>query len=228
VNWYGQAAARFILDDELFDAAVRSGLKALFVGVESVEPEARKTMRKSVPLNHLYEKAIQRCRSAGVFFHASLIFGLDEDTPYVFERTLEFLVRNSVPSISACILTPYPGTPLFERLMREGRILHTNWSYYDHTTVCYQPKNMDPEELAEKYLDFRNRFYSYSSIIRRGYAQLRVTPIVYLPANIAYRKTTKRMKKHFHNYFKWLHQQKSIPTLDGMKAPTFKQPHAAL
>jgi radical SAM superfamily enzyme YgiQ (UPF0313 family) len=228
VSWYGQAAARFILDDELFDAAVRSGLKALFVGVESVEPEARKRMTKSVPSTHLYEKAIQRCRSAGVFFHASVIFGLDEDTPLVFERTLEFMVRNSVPSISANILTPYPGTPLFERLMREGRILHTNWSYYDHTTVCYQPKNMEPEELAEKYLDFRNRFYSYSSIIQRGYAQLRVTPIVYFPANIAYRKTTKRMKKHFLNYFNWLRQQKRVPTLDGMKVPTFRQPHEAL
>ncbi len=228
VSWYGQAAARFILDDEMFDAAVRSGLKALFVGVESVEPEAREKMRKSVPSTHLYEKAIQRCRSVGVFFHASLIFGLDEDTPFVFERTLEFLVRNSVPSISACILTPYPGTPLFERLMRERRVLHTNWSYYDHTTVCYQPKNMEPEELAEKYLDFRNRFFSYSSIIQRSYAQLHVTPIVYLAANIAYRKTTKLMKEHFRNYFNWLHQQKSIPTLDGMKTPTVLDSYAAI
>jgi radical SAM superfamily enzyme YgiQ (UPF0313 family) len=228
VSWYGQAAARFILDDELFDAAVRSGLKALFIGVESIEPEARKRMTKSVASTHLYEKAIQRCSSAGVFFHASVIFGLDEDTPYVFERTLEFMVRNSVPSISANILTPYPGTNLFKRLIREGRILHTNWSYYDHTTVCYQPKNMDPEELAEKYLDFRNRFYSYSSIIQRGYVQLRVTPIVYLPANIAYRKTTKRMKEHFRNYFNWLRQQKSVPTLDGMKVPTFTQPQATM
>ena len=228
VSWYGQASVRFILDDELFDAAVRSGLEALFVGVESVEPEARKGMRKSLPLIQVYEKAIERCRSAGVIFHASLIFGLDEDTPYVFERTLEFLLRNSVPSISPCILTPYPGTPLFERLMRERRILHTNWSYYDHTTVCYQPKNMEPEELAEKYLDFRNRFLSCSSIIQRGYAQLRVAPIVYLCSNLVYRKTTRLMKEHFRNYFKWLHQQKSIPTVDRVEGPPISQPHAAL
>jgi radical SAM superfamily enzyme YgiQ (UPF0313 family) len=228
VSWYGQAAARFILDDELFDAAVRSGLEALFVGVESVEPEARKRMRKSVPSTHLYEKTIERCRSAGVIFHASLIFGLDEDTPCVFERTLEFLVRNSVPSISACILTPYPGTPLFERLMREGRILHTNWSYYDHTTVCYQPKNMDPEELGEKYLDFRNRFFSYSSIIQRGYAQLSVAPVVYLAANIAYRKTTKLMEEHFRNYSKWLRRQRGVPTLDRIEVPAADQPYAGV
>ena len=206
VSWYAQASARFILDDELFDAAVRSGLEALFVGVESVDSEARKRMRKSLPSIHLYEKAIKRCRSAGVIFHASLIFGLDEDTPHVFERTLEFLLRHSVPSISPCVLTPYPGTPLFERLMRERRILHTNWSYYDHTTVCYQPKHMDPEELAEKYLEFRNRFFSHSSFIRRGYAQLRVAPFVYFGANLVYRKTTRLMKEHFRNYFNWLRQ----------------------
>lgn len=215
LNWYGQASARFILDDELFDAALHSGLKALFVGVESVEPEARRKMRKSLASLQLLEKAIRQCRSAGVIFHASLIFGRDEDTPRVFERTLEFLQRNSVPSISACILTPYPGTPLFQRLMREGRILHTNWSYYDHTVVCFLPKNMAPEELAEKYLDFRNRFFSYASIVQRGYAQLHVAPLVYLGASFAYRKTTKLMKDHFRNYSNWLGQHKAVPTFDS-------------
>ncbi len=223
VSWYGQASVRFVLDDELFDAAVSSGLEALFVGVESIEPEARKRMRKSVPSTHLYEKAIERCRSAGVIFHASLIFGLDEDTPHVFERTLEFLLRNSVPSISPCILTPYPGTPLFKRLMREGRILHTNWSYYDHTTVCYQPKNMAPEELAEKYLDFRKRFFSYSSIIQRGYPQLGVAPLTYLGMNLALHRTTKLMEEHFRNYSNWLRQQKSVPTLNAIKPHAVRQ-----
>jgi len=228
VSWYGQASVRFILDDELFDAAVSSGLEALFVGVESVDPEARKKMRKSLRSIHLYEKAIKRCRSAGVIFHASLIFGLDEDTPRVFDRTLDFLLRNSVPSISPCILTPYPGTRLFERLMGERRILHTNWSYYDHTTVCYRPKNMDPEELAEKYLEFRNRFFSYSSFIKRGYAQLRVAPFIYLGANIVYRKTTRLMKEHFRNYFTWLRQQESFPIPNGMKSPTVWQPRPTM
>jgi radical SAM superfamily enzyme YgiQ (UPF0313 family) len=223
VSWYGQTSVRFILDDELFDAAVRSGLEALFVGVESVDPEARKKMSKSLVPIDLYEQAIKCCRSAGVIFHASFIFGLDEDTPCVFDRTLEFLLRNSVPSISPCILTPYPGTALFDRLMREGRILHTNWSYYDHTTVCYQPKHMDPEELAEKYLDFRQRFFSYSSIVRRGYGQLRVAPLTYLGMNLAIQRTTKLMEEHFRNYSKWLRGQRNVPTLDRIKVPAGDQ-----
>jgi len=228
VRWYGQASTRFILDDELFDRAVRSGLEALFVGVESVEPESRKTMSKSPPTIQHCEEAMRRCRDAGVFFHASIIFGRDEDTPHVFDRTLEFLLRNSVPSVSPCILTPYPGTPVFDRLTREGRILHNNWSYYDHTTVCFQPKNMSPEELAEKYLDFRDRFFSWSSILRRSYVNLRISPFIYLGASVAYRKTTKVMKGHFRNYFKWLDQQKTAAVSDRKDAASERQVQTAL
>jgi len=212
VRWTGQAVARFILDGEAFDAAIRSGLEGLFVGVESVEPEARKKMSKSLPSIALYEKAIKRCRSAGVVFHASLVFGFDEQTPHVFERTLDFLLRNSVPSMTPCILIPYPGTRLFDRLMRERRILHTNWAYYDHTVVCYQPKDMEPEELAEKYLDFRNKFFSYSSMIQRGCDQLRVAPLAYLGMNLAYRKTTRLLKEHSRSYFNWLREREGVPT----------------
>lgn len=116
----------------------------------------------------------------------------------------------------------------FERLMRERHILYTNWSYYDHTNVCYQLKDMDPEELVEKHLDFRNKFFSYSSVIQRGYAQLRVALLIYLGVNLAYRTTTKRLKGHFCDYFNWLRQQKGVPTLDGIKAPTIRQPHALM
>jgi len=221
VRWSGQATVRFILDDQLFDAALRSGLVALFVGVESIEPEARDAMPKSLPSVQLYEKAMERCRRAGVVFHASLIFGLDEQTPHVFERTLEFLLRGSVPSISPCMLTPYPGTRLFQRLMRERRVLHTNWAYYNHMTVCYQPKGMDPEELTEKYLDFQDRFFSASSIIRRGLDQLRVAPLAYLGMNLAYHKGMRLQREHSRQYFRWLRQNRGAPTTAHRPQPAY-------
>ena len=67
-------------------------------------------------------------------------------------------------------------------------------------------------KLAEKYLDFRNRFFSYSSIIQRGYDQLRVAPLMYLGMNLAYRKTTRLLKEHFRGYFNWLRERKGVPT----------------
>ena len=227
IEWYAQVSTRFILDDELFGAALRSGLKALFVGVESVEPEARKKMPKSPPSIQLCEKAIKRCRSARVVFHASLIFGRDEDTPRVFDRTLEFLQYHCVPSISPCILTPYPGTRVFERFSREGRILHTNWAYYDHNTVCYQPKTMTPEELAEKYLDFRDRFFSYGSMLRRAYPQFRVSPLVFLGSNLAHRQTSKTLREHYRTYFKWLNGQKNVRPLDTATMSTDQKAYTA-
>jgi len=125
----------------------------------------------------------------------------------------------SVPSISANILTPYPGTYLFDRLLREGRILHTNWSFYDHTTVCYQPKHMGPEELAERYMDFRRRFFSFSSILKRGLPQLRVAPLIYVGMNLAYRKTTRLLESHYREYFNWLRKNKPAPAPVAIPAP---------
>jgi radical SAM superfamily enzyme YgiQ (UPF0313 family) len=204
VRWCGQATLRFILDDDLFAAAVRSGLKGVFVGVETIEPEARARLHKSPASMAEYDKAVKRCRDAGVMFHASLIFGLDDQTPRVFERTLDFLWRNSVSSISPNILTPYPGTQLFDRLKQENRILHTNWRYYDHLSVCYQPKNMSVEELGERHLAFCREFLSWSSIARRLRAHWNNMPLLYLGMNLAMRRGTSHMEHRLKDYMAWL------------------------
>ncbi len=203
-HWCGQTTLRFILDKDLFPAAVRSGLKGVFVGVETIEPEAQAGLRKSLGSMREYDEAVRRCRAAGVLFHASLIFGLDGQTPRVFERTLDFLARNSVSSISANMLTPYPGTRLFDRLKRENRILHTNWTYYDHQTVCFQPKNMSVEELGEKHLAFCREFLSWSSIARRLPAQLGNMPLLYLGMNLAMRRSMKHLEHRQRDYLNWL------------------------
>jgi radical SAM superfamily enzyme YgiQ (UPF0313 family) len=206
-RWCGQATLRFILDEDLFAAAVGSGLRGVFVGVETIEPEARAGLRKSLGSVREYDEAVRRCRAAGVMFHASLIFGLDDQTPRVFERTLDFLARNSVPSISANMLTPYPGTQLFDRLKRDNRILHTNWTYYDHQTVCFQPKNMSVEELGERHLAFCREFLSWSSIARRLPAQWGNMPLLYLGMNMAMRRSVTDLTHRRRNYLTWLRNQ---------------------
>lgn len=203
-QWCGQATLRFILDDELFYEAVKSKLRGVFVGLETIEPQARKQLRKSLQSTRDYDKAIRRCQKAGVLFHASLIFGLDEQTPQVFEHTLEFLWRNSVHSISPNILTPYPGTRLFDNLMRDDRILHTNWTHYDHMSVCFKPKNMTVAELSERHLEFCRKFSSWSSIARRFLAQWRCMPLVYMGFALAKRRSNNFLEGRMRNYLAWL------------------------
>ncbi len=206
IRWGSQATLRFILDDKLFRAAVDSGLKALFVGVETIEPQANSKLCKALHSIEQYELAIKRCRDAGVYFHASMIFGLDEHTRDVFEHSLEFLLRNRVPSVSPNILTPYPGTHLFDRLKHEGRLLHTNWKYFDHSTVCYQPRNMSPHELMERHIDFCRTFFSWSSIIKRLPAQFDTMLLTYAAMNFSLKQEINRLEKRYQEYSAWLHE----------------------
>ena len=203
IQFLAQVSVRFVLDEPLFAAARRAGLAGIFVGVESVQPEAMRALRKSTSLDDLV-RAIRRCNRAGVAFHASLIFGLDEQGPSVFDHTLDFLMTHNVPSASANVLTPYPGTALYDRLLREGRIVHTNWAYYDHTTPVFRPARMSPRQLADNYIRFRRGLFSLRSIAKRLPAQLHVRPMIYLGMNLAYRRTTRLLAEHHRRYFAWL------------------------
>jgi radical SAM superfamily enzyme YgiQ (UPF0313 family) len=75
------------------------------------------------------------------------------------------------------VLTPYPGTRIYQRFKDQGRIISHDWSHYDHSTVVFQPKNMTPRELAEGHHYVQSEFYSFSSIFRHIPFFLRVSPI---------------------------------------------------
>ncbi|MCL4503299.1 MAG: B12-binding domain-containing radical SAM protein [Deltaproteobacteria bacterium] len=204
VNFIGQVTARFLLDDTLFEAAVAAGLKGVCVGFETIEDEGRQRLRKAVSLT-AYREAIRKCRAAQVFLHGSFIFGLDEHDKSIFRRTLDFIMQNKVTSVGAYILTPYPGTPLHDRLVAEERLLHRNWAFYDHGTPVFLPKRMSLAELAEGYLKFREAVFSLWGIARRYPAGLAVAS-AYLHVNLALRRVNHRLRDHYENYFNWLKQ----------------------
>jgi radical SAM superfamily enzyme YgiQ (UPF0313 family) len=199
----GQVPVKFILDTELFNAAVEAGLRFIFVGVETIDDAALPYFRKAVPVE-AYAKAIRRCRKAGVFFHAGLIFGMDFHTTSIFDKTLDFIIQHSVPSVSAYVLTPYPGTALYDRLLKENRIMHFNWSYYDHTTPVFRPARMTFEELMEGYMRFRERLYSIKGILLRSAAQFGVAPVAFLGSSLSLRRTTGSLKEFYNGYMDWL------------------------
>jgi radical SAM superfamily enzyme YgiQ (UPF0313 family) len=198
-----QVPVSFILDRHLFDSALAAGLKGIFTGFEAIDPEALAGLRKPYRCRD-YVRAVRRCRRSGVLLQASFIFGLDPHDQTVFERTREFILQAAVPSVSACVLTPYPGTVLFDRMQRQGRLLHRNWAYYDHVTPVFQPARMSLETLAHGYLEFREALFGWRGIAARFQAQLGVNPAAYLGLNLAFRHTTANLRKHYRRYFRWL------------------------
>ncbi len=195
INWVGQSSISLLVnDDELIQLAAESGCKVLFFGIESVAAEQLKTMRKSITEIDKLESAIRKIKKMGILIHASMVFGFDEDTREIFGETVKFLKKNKISTVSFNVLTPYPGTKTYSDLYNEGRLITTNWKYYDHNTVVFKPKNMTPFELQFGKVNARKSFYSVKSVFNRFFGNL-YNPWVYLAMNYGHMKQVKREMK---------------------------------
>jgi radical SAM superfamily enzyme YgiQ (UPF0313 family) len=184
--WSCQASIHAATDDEFLELAARSGCKQLFIGLESVSQASLNGVSKKFNRVDEYERAIDRIHAHDIAVQAGIVFGFDEDTESVFEETLDFLEATGVQNATFNILTPFPGTRLYERLDSEGRILTRDWSKYNgRADVVFQPRHMSPETLLAGYQYANRRFYSWRSISKR----LSHSPVQLpwtLPLNLAY------------------------------------------
>lgn len=191
IKWVGQASISLLVgDDELIQLAADSGCQTLFFGIESVSVEQLQSMRKSLKeIKHL-ESAFKKVKKMGILIHASMVFGFDNDTKEIFDETVQFLIRNKVSTVSFNVLTPYPGTKIYEELKNENRLITTDWQYYDHNTVVFKPRNMTPFELQMGKINARKKFYSISSVLKRLFGNLH-KPLVYFLMNYGHMKQVK-------------------------------------
>ncbi len=162
IRWGGQANLRFAEDPEAVKLLADSGCIGIFVGIESMEGEH--AHHPKTGSRYSQADLIKRIRDTGVVVEASMIFGFDDHDEGVFERTVRFLeeCRPSLPTFH--ILTPYPGTLLFDRFDREGRLLHKDWRRYDHGQVVFQPKLMSAETLYRGWQQARWEAYRWPKI----------------------------------------------------------------
>ena len=184
--WSSQASIHAGRDEGFLEAAARSGCKQLFLGLESVSQQSMKEVNKGFNRVDEYVRIIERIHSYGIAVQAGIVFGFDHDTPGIFKETIDFLEAAGVQNATFNILTPFPGTPLFQRLEAEGRILTRDWRKYNsREDVVYRPKQMSAAELLNGFRYANERFYSLASIARRlerSTVQLWWT----LPLNLAY------------------------------------------
>jgi len=191
IRWVGQASISLLVkDDELMQLAADSGCKSLFFGIESVEEEHLKSMRKAFNEIELLESALKKIKKMGILIHASMVFGFDNDTKATFKETVKFLIKNKVSTVSFNILTPYPGTKVYDDMKKENRLTTTDWKYYDHNTVVFKPKNMTGYELQIGKVNARRKFYTVFSVLRRLRGNL-YSPVIYFATNYGHMKQVK-------------------------------------
>ena len=190
-KWASQASMTLTRDPELLKLAAESGCVSLFLGVESLSPENLKDVNKAFNRVPQFEEAMKALHDHDIMVVAGFIFGLDHDDEGVFERTLRFCERNRIELPSFFVLTPLPGTPLFQRIESEGRLLHKDWGKYNGATVVFRPKLMTEETLQAGFNWVCKEGYSWGSIFKRVFhpQQRFFTRVL---SNIAYRSIAQR------------------------------------
>ncbi len=190
IRWIGQASISFVKDEELLSLLVKSGCTALFIGLESVSVEKIKYLKKGMKDLQATTDAVNKIRKSGIAVHASIVFGLDNDDPSIFDQTLEFMFKTKINSASFNILTPYPGTDVYDRFKAQGRLITENWKFYDHCTATFIPKNMTIDQLVDGYMYVREKFFKFSAVFKRSLGNWRHPLAFWLP-NLTYWKNLK-------------------------------------
>jgi len=155
-------------NQEFMDLAKRSGLLHINIGMESIDQDTLNGMNKKANKANQYEETLRKLRSMGISYSVNLIFGHDSEKPTVFDATLEFLMRNKVPAAYFNLLTPHKGTPLFDRMEQEDRILDAyNIGRWTGMNCYIKPKLCSPEALEDQVIRLYKKFYSLESMFSR-------------------------------------------------------------
>ncbi|MBN2161653.1 MAG: B12-binding domain-containing radical SAM protein [Pontiellaceae bacterium] len=162
----GAATVDSILDGSLIETAADAGLRSIFVGFESLDPQNLKQSNKRQNLERNYEAAIQRLHDLGIMINASFVFGLDYDSPSVFRQTVDWAVKMGVTTSTFHIATPYPGTGFYRRMQQAGRMMTSDWDLFDTRHVTFEPIGMSPEQLKTGYDQAYRDFYTWESILQ--------------------------------------------------------------
>jgi len=197
-KWVANGTTNVLLkaDKEFLELARKSGCAEWFVGFESISQAALNGIKKTHNKVEDFEKMIKRVHNHGMTVQGGIIFGFDEDTPDIFDTTLQKINELDIDVVEINILTPYPGTPLFDRLDKAGRIFTKDWSKYNQVEIVYEPKNMTVQELYNGAKKVSKEFYSWTNIIRRNIEVFKTAGMIggLLPAgtNVNFRRYYKK------------------------------------
>jgi len=171
LSWFTETDVSVADDEELLDLLAQSGCRQVLIGLESpteedldqIDPHNWKRKRCGY-----YLEAIDKIQSRGVTVNGCFVLGLDNHTKEIFGRVKEFVERSRLIEVQLTVQTPFPGTPLYERLLREGRLLRPRfWERCTLFDVTYTPKHMTVEQLEEGLQWLFGEIYNEQEFTRR-------------------------------------------------------------
>jgi len=172
IRWVSQGTLAMTRDEGLLQLMARSGCKGVLIGFESLDEANLQQMGKGINRAGLdYDRAMAALGRHSIRVYGTFVFGYDQDTEASFETALEFSLRHGFYLCGFNHLTPMPGTPLYARLEREGRLRFERWwldDDYTYNAIPFHPARMDHEALHQACLRARRRFYGLPGTLRRA------------------------------------------------------------
>jgi radical SAM superfamily enzyme YgiQ (UPF0313 family) len=196
VQWYGLATVMLADDERLLALAERSGCKGILMGLESISRENLRESKKGFNSPERFTEVVEKLHRHGIALQGCFVFGMDHDTPETFLETARFAVEARIDLPRFAVVTPFPGTSLFQRLEREGRILTRNWELYDGQHVVFQPAGMTVEQLQLGIESAWRHAYSVPSIVKRLAASPSPLP-VRIGTNLGYRFYARNLHRFY-------------------------------
>lgn len=193
-QWGGLATSKLLDHPDMIEIMAKSGCRYLLIGFESGNQQALSEIHKGFNRQNRYKELIDLLHYHGISVQGTFIFGFDADETTIFEETVQLVndLRVDIPRFS--ILTPYPGTRLFERLQKQDRILSYNWNNYDTMHVVFRPNKMSPHELYQGFKwAYRNAF-KIPNIMKR-LCGMNFQTIINLSGNLTYRRFSRKLEK---------------------------------
>lgn len=194
VRWITQMSINAAHDEEFVSLMARGGCCGVLIGFESLDPVNLRTMKKGFNLmKGGYAAALANLRRYGIPVYGTFVFGYENDDASAFDRAVDFALQEDMYIAAFNHMTPFPATPLYERLKCEGRLRYEAWwldPAYRYNEVPYFPSKLSPTEVTQGCVAARRRFYGWSSIARRirrnhsNFFMLRN----YLPINYMHRR----------------------------------------
>ncbi|MBN1305088.1 MAG: B12-binding domain-containing radical SAM protein [Anaerolineales bacterium] len=180
--WFCQASINFADDEELLFWASKAGCKMVFLGLEAEEADTLQEVNKKLNVQRgisSYSQAFERIHRAGISVLGAFIFGMDGDTPKKLCQRADFIKASGVDVIQTTLLTPLPGTRLYQKYLEEDRLLYTeypqDWQHYDMTEVIHSPGKMTPARLEQVMAECNAALYSWPVLLAKAFHTFRNT-----------------------------------------------------
>ena len=163
IKWAGLCTTDIIENEELFELMIESGCVGILMGFETFNEDSLKEASKKNTVAQ-YKAVVEKFHQQGVAILGTFMLGFDSDTKESIQKMPDYIEEIGVDVPRFAILTPYPNTPVFERLEKENRIETKVWSNYDSIHAVFRPKNCTSRELEELLIDVAKEVYSFKRI----------------------------------------------------------------